>query len=72
MALAAVYTTAFSQILPLVHHFTQNIMYGKSPVAKTLGIHPKLISLIRINSLEYRMHKLFINILKELDQEWPV
>ena len=41
-------------------------------VAKTMGIHPKPINLIRINSLEYRIYESLFDISKELDQEWLV
>ena len=46
--------------------------HGNSPVAKTMGIHPKLMNLIRINDLEYRIYESFFDISNELDQEWPV
>ena len=54
--------------LSLVHHFTQCVMHGESIVGFTYcQDHPKLISLIRINGLEYHIYELFFDISKEFD-----
>ena len=46
----------------------RNVLWD-STVTNTIGIHPKLISLIRIYGLEYHVYELFFDILNELDQE---